>query len=143
MHPFSLKNRLITINAKTSPILCAITRADIMIFIFMVLFVIISFSISHWSQEVGDAAIVEVNGQLYAKINLSQSGFFYIPGAYGVLTLKIESGTVRILSSPCPHQICLHRGGIMHAGDMIVCVPNRVVVRVLGSGKISYNVITG
>ena len=49
--------------------------------------------------------------------------------------VEVRKGRVRVAHSDCPNQICVRRGWISRAGQTIVCVPNRVVVEVKGSGR--------
>jgi hypothetical protein len=37
----------------------------------------------------------------------------------------------------------VHQGAIRHGGDIVVCIPNRVVVHILKQNKHSFDVITG
>lgn len=41
----------------------------------------------------------------------------------------IKDGKVRMEWSDCANQICVHAGSISQAGQQIVCLPNRVIVR--------------
>ena len=41
---------------------------------------------------------------------------------------------VRVLESACPGQDCVHAGQISRAGGRIICLPNRLVVSLMGSG---------
>jgi hypothetical protein len=53
-------------------------------------------------------------------------------GPIGVTRVEVRGGRVRVLSSPCPQQICRHGGWIGAPGSLLVCLPNEVVVRVPG-----------
>lgn len=52
--------------------------------------------------------------------------------------MLIESGTpgVRVKESNCPHQLCVRQGWAERSGTMIVCVPNKVIVYVVGGTAI-------
>ncbi len=51
-----------------------------------------------------------------------------LPGG-GEANLLVEDGTVRMLRIPCPREICIHFfGAISEAGEVIVCVPNGLIV---------------
>ena len=45
--------------------------------------------------------------------------------------LEIKDGAVHMLSADCPDQICVHTGWIDQEHDMIVCMPNKVVVQIV------------
>ena len=54
-------------------------------------------------------------------------------GAKGMSEVEIGSPGVRMRTSSCRFQRCVHRGWIRRQGDMIVCIPNRIVVTILGA----------
>ena len=43
-----------------------------------------------------------------------------------------EDGLARIIKSPCPHRFCIRSGAINRPGAPLVCVPNGVVVELVG-----------
>ncbi len=45
--------------------------------------------------------------------------------------LEIKDGAVYMLYANCPDQICVHTGWIDQEHDMIVCMPNKVVVQIV------------
>jgi hypothetical protein len=77
-------------------------------------------------------AEVESSGKAVATLDLSRDAVHEIEGALGVTRLEVRGGRVRVLSSPCPRQACRHGGWIGKGGEMLVCLPNEVVVRLPG-----------
>lgn len=55
-----------------------------------------------------------------------------IHGPLGDAYLVVESGRARLENAPCPLKICERMGPISRAGEIIVCLPNRISVRVKG-----------
>ena len=47
----------------------------------------------------------------------------------------IKSGTAYISEASCPDKQCMKQGKISRAGEMLVCLPNRVVVKIVDSKK--------
>ena len=45
--------------------------------------------------------------------------------------LEIKDGAVHMLYADCPDQICVRTGWIDQEHDMIVCMPNKVVVQIV------------
>lgn len=62
----------------------------------------------------------------------SEEGRYEIQGPLGSTFVVVSAGGARVESSPCPHKVCVGMGTISRPGEVIVCVPNGVVVRVLG-----------
>lgn len=47
--------------------------------------------------------------------------------------IEIDGESVRFARSNCPDQVCVHTGTLTRAGQMAVCLPTRVVVRLIGA----------
>lgn len=75
---------------------------------------------------------VESAGNPTVMLDLWRDAEHQVRGPLGVTRLEVRGGRVRVLSSPCPGQACRHGGWIDEAGEMLVCLPNEVVVRLPG-----------
>lgn len=47
-----------------------------------------------------------------------------------LLTIVVEDGVVRVAESTCPDALCQAAGELRQAGEMLVCVPAGVVIRI-------------
>ena len=45
-------------------------------------------------------------------------------------TVEIKDGKVSVSEASCKNQICVKHSSISHSGESIVCLPNRLVVRI-------------
>lgn len=43
-------------------------------------------------------------------------------------------GEVRVKEANCPDQLCVKSGAIRSSGQVIVCLPHKVVIRITGAG---------
>jgi len=48
------------------------------------------------------------------------------------LTLTVQDGSCRVKESDCPDGICRKSGAIHSAGEVIVCVPARITIKITG-----------
>lgn len=55
-----------------------------------------------------------------------------IDGKLGKSVIEISKEGVRFVDSCCPNHLCVKRGWVSKPGDLAACVPNGVVVRVIG-----------
>lgn len=55
-----------------------------------------------------------------------------IPGVLGTTRVRIEKGSVMIISSPCPNKTCMTPVPLSKAGDWNACLPNRVFLHIEG-----------
>jgi len=90
----------------------------------------------------GEEVIIEVNGKPLYRLSLSQPRTVEVYGPIGRTVVKIEGGKAWVASSDCPHKLCVKRGKISHSGEMVICVPNKVVVRIVGRRGGQYDAIT-
>lgn len=78
----------------------------------------------------GPCAVVLIDGEEAGRYPLSQNGSFPLNG--GTNTLVVEDGYAWVTDSDCPDKICEHMGKIHMNGQLIVCLPNGVIVTVEG-----------
>ena len=71
------------------------------------------------------AAIVEIslNNHVIHQLDLSKGG---------TNTLVIENGQVYISDASCPDKVCIYQGKISRPGEMIVCLPNLMIAKIVG-----------
>jgi len=53
----------------------------------------------------------------------------------GFNTLHIEDGQIWIHDASCPDKICIHQGKISRDGEIIVCLPNRLLVKIVDNSS--------
>ena len=86
----------------------------------------------------GDGLMIEAvrDGRVVLLGSLSEMGgsmmTFGEPGNFN--EIAIGEG-VRMVSADCPGGDCLRAGEISKNGEMIVCVPNRLVIRLVSSQR--------
>lgn len=81
------------------------------------------------------AAIVEVslNNHVIEELDLSKDTQIVIEGYNGgTNTLVIENGQAYILDATCPDKVCIYQGKISRPGEMIVCLPNLMIAKIVG-----------
>lgn len=72
------------------------------------------------------------DGVLLRRLSLRENQTLVIEGAYEN-TVQIQDGRVAIVASTCPGEDCVHSGWQSTPGQSIVCLPNRVELRILGT----------
>ena len=61
---------------------------------------------------------------------LDQAHSVDIEGPLGHTRLVIDDQGAHITRSPCPRKLCMTMGPARHGGDLMACIPNRIVVRI-------------
>lgn len=63
-----------------------------------------------------------------------------VEGRLGTSVVEIGRNKARMFTSPCPKHVCVLDGWIASRGEVIVCAPNEVVIRV--SGKLPFDAVS-
>jgi heptaprenyl diphosphate synthase len=91
----------------------------------------------------GTSVIIDVAGTPVEKLNLRENRVVTIRGEKGDLRVEVHDGSVRVAEADCPNRICVRTGWRSREGEVIVCVPNRTVIRILGKETNEVKGITG
>ncbi len=84
--------------------------------------------------------LISYNGNVKKQIELSDSGVYQLHG----VEITVRDGRAFVSASNCPDGLCMKMKDAKNAGDSIICVPNRVSVKITGkSGKDGIDVIAG
>ncbi len=105
-----------------------------LIFIIMLISILSIFYIKNMATNQGEKYIlIEVNGLEYKKItidNSKQSKYLDINTKYGYNKLEVKNGKVRVIEASCKDKLDVAQGFIENSGEVIVCLPNRMVVEI-------------
>lgn len=76
---------------------------------------------------------VSLNSHVVEQLDLSKDTEVVIQGYKGgTNTLVIENGQVYISHATCPDKVCIYQGKISRPGEMIVCLPNLMIAKIVG-----------
>lgn len=96
--------------------------------------------LSRWSAN-GRAVEVQVDGVTVTTLPLDTDTMFVIDGADGGHnTLVIADGKASVVEATCPDGVCVRHRAIDRAGQSIICLPNKVVVRAVGEPTVDAEV---
>lgn len=90
----------------------------------------------------GTWAVVTVDGEETARYSLAEDRTVKIGGEeYNVL--EISGGAAAVVEANCGDHTCVRTGAISRAGETIVCLPHRLVIRIEGGEASSFDAETG
>jgi len=116
-------------------------RLDIMIIVLIVAISIASLGILKMNsnkQYEEKHAEIYVDGELIKTISFDDTTNaepFTVKTELGVNVIKIQNGKVQIIDANCPDELCIKDGPISKPGEMLVCLPHKVVVEIKGYSK--------
>ena len=109
----------------------ALTPLDRRLLLLVSIVVVLSFPLALQQQE-GARVIIGSGQRVVFVASLDEPQRAELNGPLGKTVIQIANGGVRVLSSPCRQQFCVGIGEARHAGDLIACVPNHLVIRIEG-----------
>ncbi len=83
------------------------------------------------SEHDGVYAEISCGGEIVGTVSLDKDCVYSYP-LTGEMEFTVADGGIRVSKSDCPDKVCMGAGLLSRAGDTAVCVPNKVVVTVMG-----------
>lgn len=113
------------------------TRADKVLVVLLLLLSVVgiglNFSIASAGSE--QKAEIWVEGALYKTVPLKE-GYkqeIRIGGDSHYDIIEVQGSRIRVREADCPNQDCIKMGWIQHAPQQIVCLPYRIVIKVVST----------
>jgi hypothetical protein len=94
---------------------------------------VIVFSSSSVRRAGGNTVEIQANG-VSSRYLLSEDRRVEATGSLGVTVVEIKAGKARIVESPCDNKTCTKMGPVTKDGGYAACLPNNVLVTLVGDG---------
>lgn len=83
-------------------------------------------------------ARITLDGEVLEEIDLTAVAEVYtleLDGPAGFSNLvEVSPGQIRVREAGCPDQVCVNQGAISDSAAPIVCLPNKLVIEIVGGG---------
>ncbi|MDQ2087146.1 NusG domain II-containing protein [Herbivorax sp. ANBcel31] len=116
-----------------------IKKGDIFIFgVILVIIIISSMGIYYYKSDKGDFDKVAVIKQGDIEVerifidDLDELKELELFKEYNV-TIHAENGRIKFYKSDCPNQVCVNSGWISKKGEMAVCLPYQIIIKIEGA----------
>ncbi len=103
-------------------------KGDIIILLVLIVAIVLTvvFSLDNNAKYIE----IYVDGTLTHRASLSSDTVISLLD--GRMTITVSGGRARVSHSDCPEKLCIDSSSIGAEGGMIVCLPNRVVIKAAG-----------
>lgn len=116
------------------------TRSDTLaIFFALILLPLLYYQLWRPQTSATHASIIDSH-QHITVASLEDAKQLNIRGELGDSVLNIEDGKIRFAQSPCKGKVCIHRGWLQYSGEVMACLPNKVIIK-LGGGQARFDSI--
>jgi hypothetical protein len=90
-------------------------------------------------------AIVEISGEVKYRIDLEQEGEYVLEEFNPPVKIVVRDHKIAVMENDCPQKICVRVGYISNPGQMIACVPKKLLIYIPAQyeKKGSVNAVTG
>ena len=86
----------------------------------------------------GGRAELYLDGALYRTVSLNVPQEFAVVAEFRN-TVTVKDGKIAVTASDCPGGDCMHSGWVDSSGRSIVCLPNRLEIRIVSeSGDVDF-----
>lgn len=116
------------------------TKGDKILIVFIIVISLVSLGfIKNNATGYSDKYIsIQVNGKEHKKIIFDKSIIgktIPIKTQFGYNLVEIGDGNVRVIEASCPDELDVKQGYISMPGEIIVCLPNRLIIEIKGSSE--------
>ncbi|MEG1255860.1 NusG domain II-containing protein [Clostridium sp.] len=82
-------------------------------------------------------AVISIDGKEKERVSLNeeQDQEFTFESNYGFNKVVVHDGSVGVVDADCTDQICKSAGFIDKVGEKIVCLPNKLIVEIVGDAN--------
>ncbi len=105
-------------------------KADIILAAAVIILSIILIGARIFTRTEGGLAVVTEDGRETGRYSLQKDLEKDISGIYGTNRLVIKDRAAFVAEADCPDKLCVHQKKIRYNGEMIVCLPHRLVIRI-------------
>ena len=108
-------------------------KNDLYLIAGILLLILISYLLLQIFKSEGSKVIVTIDGKEYKTFSLNDDTVYTIRQEDGQWnTFEIKDGYVKMLEASCPDKLCVKFNKIHYNDETITCLPNRVVLRIVG-----------
>ena len=116
-------------------------RDFISIFCLLVLVLLFHCARTTFANKNETYAEIAVDGHVEALLSLDENVFF-TPSERPEVQIVVHDGQVGFSHSNCPDKTCVRTGFLSIPGDLAICLPNKIVLRVRGGKGDELDAIT-
>ena len=104
----------------------------ILISVIIVIAAVSALLVKFFQWDTGTAIRITIDGKRYGEYSLSENWSISIDEVLGHNRVVIENGSAYMAEADCPDRYCMDYKPITNSGEMIICLPHKLVVEAVG-----------
>lgn len=110
-------------------------KNDMYLIVFIILVGTFIFLYINLNKEEGDTALVYYEDNLILSIDLNINDTYVVEGLLGDVEIEVNDKKVRVVKENSPRNICSKEGYISDSSKPLICLPNKIVIKIVGSNS--------
>ncbi len=119
-----------------------INRNDIILIAVLLCISLVALLIFSLTKTEGGYAVVVIDGTEVATYPLNQDTEVKLTYQNDFNLLVIKDGAAKIKDASCPDKLCVHQGEVMYNGESLVCLPNKISVKIVSDAESNIDIIS-
>ena len=111
-------------------------KCDIKLIIILLIFVLGIFVFINFNKEDSSVAEVYYEDELVLSIDLNIDDEYVVEGELGDVVLEVKDKMIRVSEENSPKHLCSKEGYIGDSSRTLVCLPNKVIIKIVGGSEI-------
>lgn len=111
-------------------------KSDIKLITIISIIVLTIFIIINITKKKGELAEVYYEDKLILSIDLTKDGEYTVEGKLGEVILEVKDKKIRVKKENSPKNICSKEGYIEDNSKTLVCLPNKIIVKIVNDNEI-------
>ncbi len=105
-------------------------KKEMIFFTVLLIVAVVFYIITSKSNTEHNTITVSIDGTVYKEFDLCQNQNYTIQTEQGYNVLQIQNHKATIIEADCPDQLCVQQKAVSHTGELIVCLPHKMVIEV-------------
>jgi hypothetical protein len=115
-------------------------KGDRILLLVIAIAVMVGYGALYYRDNISDAkaagVIIKIGNEIYKEIpasRMQKDDIFTVEivgGGYN--TIEVSAGRIRVKDADCTDKICVNTGWIDKPGEIIVCLPHKLTVQIMG-----------
>lgn len=111
-------------------------KSDIKLVGILFSIIVIFLLVINFTKEEGNTAIVYYEDKEILKIDLNIDSEYTVDGELGDVVIEVKKKKVRVKKENSPKNICSKEGYIGDSSRTLVCLPNKIIIKIVGETEI-------
>ena len=111
-------------------------NSDIKLIIIVIFIISIFLIIMKITSKEGNTATVYYEDKIILTIDLTKDKEYTVKGYQGDVVLEVKNNKIRVKEENSYNHICSKEGYISESGKSLICLPNKIIIKIDGKSEI-------